>query len=147
MVLPPRGYDYLRRHWPLIAQLLQTLRTLPTPVSAVLYGSVARGDDRDGSDIDLLVRLRRDGFSGRAVVREALEAATGRAVQLVGFAEAEGSPLLLADVLRDGRVLVDRDGEWGVLVSRARAIGRRARTEDRLLDDVAWAALDDLESA
>jgi hypothetical protein len=53
---------------------------------------------------------------------------------------------LLADVLRDGRVLVDRDGEWPKLKRRERAIQEQAREADRLLDEEAWTALDHLNS-
>ena len=94
----------------------------------------------------LLAEFRRDGVGARADARERLEAAAGRRVQLVGLAEAKASPLLLADILRDGRVLVDRDGEWRKLKRRERAIQQQAREADRRLDEEAWAALEHLDS-
>lgn len=135
----------VRSHWPLFAHLLAALRTLPNVRLAVLYGSVARGEEDGGSDLDLLVKLQRDEFSARADLRERLRAAAGREVQLVGLREAEQSSLLLSDVLRDGRVLVDRDGDWRQLKRRERAIEQRARDEDRRLDEEAWAALESLD--
>src|SRR5712692_8911268 len=65
-----------------------------------LRRAAARGAEQAGSDVDLLVELRGDGSATRAELRERLEGAAGRRVQLVGLAEAERSPLLLADVLR-----------------------------------------------
>lgn len=53
-------------------------------VSAYVFGSVARGEARPDSDLDLLVRYRR-GISLFDVIdlRAALEAQTGRSVDLV----------------------------------------------------------------
>ena len=114
---------------------------------AVVFGSVARGDENARSDLDLLVELRNDGSGARAELREQLEAAAGRRVQLVGLGEAEYSPLLLADVLsRRSRVLVDRDGGWRKLKRRASSIKRQAQEADRRLDEAAWEALEHLDS-
>ncbi len=131
IVIPPTEYDYVRRHW--------NVRL------AVVFGSVARGEEQADSDLDLLVQLRRDGSGARAELRERLEGAIGRRVQLVGLDEAERSVLLLADVLYDGRVVVDRDGRWQRLKRRERAIERQAEDADRRLDDEAWAALEHLD--
>jgi len=95
--------------------------------------------------VDLLVSLRRDGVVVRAALRDRLEAVLERRVQLVGLAEAEQSLLLLADVLRDGRVLIDRDDAWRTLTRRKREIERQARGEDRQLDENAWGVLERLE--
>lgn len=146
IILAPREYEYVRGHWPLIGRLLEALRTLPNVRLAVLYGSAARGEERQASDLDLLISLRRDGFVARAELRERLEVASGRRVQLVGLDEAKGSSLLLADVLRDGRVLADRDGAWQKLKRRGRAIERRAREDERRLDAEAWAVLETLDA-
>lgn len=146
LVIPSPEYDYVRRYWPLLGRLLEELRTLPNVRLAVVFGSVARGEDHEGSDIDLLVALRRDDSRARAEVSERLEAAVGRRVQLVGLAEAERSPLLLADVLRDGRVLVDRDAKWSRLKRREPSVRRRAREDDLRLETEAWAALEHLET-
>src|ERR1700734_3601576 len=54
---------YLRRYWPTISRLRAVLRTEPNVALAVLFGSVARGDDYEDSDVDLLVGLRDPGLS------------------------------------------------------------------------------------
>jgi hypothetical protein len=82
--------------------------------------------------------------AGRRVATAlALEEALGRPVQLVDLDRAP--PLLLADVLRDGRVLADRDGEWRRLLRRSRSIARAAREEGARLEDAAWETLERFE--
>ncbi|MGH3030481.1 MAG: hypothetical protein ACRDNE_06890 [Gaiellaceae bacterium] len=78
---------------------------------------------------------------------DALEAGSVRRIQLVSLAQAEEAPLLLADVLADGRVLVDRDGDWPRLERRRLWIARRARAEDERLSELAWAAPEALDNA
>lgn len=73
-----------------------------------------------------------------------LEGAVDRRVQLVELAAAERSPLLLADVLRDGRVLVDRDGEWPKRKHREQEILAEAERANARLDDDVAAALTEL---
>jgi predicted nucleotidyltransferase len=144
VVIPPPEREYVRRRWPLFAALLETLRTLPNVRLAVLFGSIARGEESTESDLDLFVRLEDDDFRERASLRERVEAIAGRRVQVVGLKEAERAPLLFADVLRDGRVLVDRDGDWRMLKRRERRIQGQAREADRQLDEAAWAVLEHL---
>jgi excisionase family DNA binding protein len=114
--LPVEEALYVGRRWPLIRSLVRELRTLPNVRMAVLFGSVARGEENDTSDIDLFVCFAEPGLHGRARLLERLEAATERQVQVVSMEDANS--LLLAEVLRDGRVLVDRDGDWVSLASR-----------------------------
>ena len=135
--------SYLLRRWPLLEGVLATLRTQHNVRLAVLFGSAARGVDGEDSDIDLLVRLRDDTFAPRARAVTALEQALGRRVHVVTVGEAPAT--LLADALRDGRVVVDRDGDWADLRKRAleiqRAAGAAAEREER----EAWAVLERLE--
>jgi predicted nucleotidyltransferase len=145
LVVPPSELAYVRMHWSLLSGLLEALRKQPNVRLAVLYGSLARGQTRPESDLDLLVRLRRDDPQARADVVDALAAASGRRVQLVSLAQAEEAPLLLADVLADGRVLVDRDGDWRRLHRRRTQIARRALAEDERLGTLAWTAPEALE--
>jgi predicted nucleotidyltransferase len=138
-------FAYVRNHWPLLGALLEALRKQPNVRLAVLFGSVARGQAHPDSDLDVLVRLRSDHPEARAEIVDALEAAGGRSVQLISLTQAEAAPLLLADVLADGRVLVDRDGDWPRLQRRRSSIARRALAEDQRLNDLAWDAPEALE--
>ena len=145
VVIPPGERSYVRARWPLVSRLLEALRKQPNVRLAALFGSVARGSEQPDSDLDLLVRLRCEGHRARAELVDALQEASGRRVQLVSLEQAEEAPLLLADVLSDGRVLVDRDGDWPRLRRRERQIVNRARAEDERLQRLAWDAPDALE--
>jgi predicted nucleotidyltransferase len=136
--------EYLRRHWPLLSALTGELRTLPDVRLAVLFGSAARGELREDSDLDVLIRLGRGGLTGRAEVLGRLETASGRRVQLVDLDEAAAAPLLLADVLRDGRVLVDRDGDWPGLRERESEVRRQAEHAGAQLTQDLWSGLEEL---
>jgi predicted nucleotidyltransferase len=145
VVLPPSERSYVRAHWGLLRTLLEALRKQPNVRLAVLYGSVARGDERDDSDLDLLIELRRDDHVARADAVAALELAVGRPVQLVSLDDAEKAPLLLADALRDGRVLIDRVGAWERLRRREPSILAESRRDDERRQRLAWEAPDALD--
>lgn len=142
--LSPGEQLYVRRQWPLLTALRRALRTEPNVRLAVLFGSAARGDDRPDSDVDVLVGLEDAGPLRTAALAERLSAAVGRQVELVRVRDAERNPVLLAGALRDGRVLVDRDGLWVRL--RARRAELEIAAERRLAEgrDRALAALDAL---
>jgi predicted nucleotidyltransferase len=144
VVIPSIEYAYVARRWPLIGSLLQELRTLPNVRLATLFGSVARGDDQPESDLDVLVQLRNDGVHQRALVAERLESASGCPVQLVSLEDAHGAPSLLADALRDGRVLVDREEVWPKLKRSESKVRHEAEKADRQLEKNARAALEEL---
>lgn len=124
--------DYLAAHWGLLSDLQRALRTEPNVRLAVLYGSSARGDDVEGSDVDLLVSFRdRDPGDGLRLATR-LGRTLGRQVDVASLAGVERrSPLLLLQVLNEGRVLVDRDGIWEELRSRRGAIRQRSRRARR----------------
>lgn len=138
VLVPVEERVYLRTHWPLLGALVESLRTQPNVRLAVLFGSLARGDEGPGSDLDVLVRLRCDDHFARAEVAERLESASGRRIQLVSLEQAREAVLLLADVLEDGRVLVDRDGDWPRLRRRATQLRRHAAAEREQLEREAW---------
>lgn len=123
---------YLHGHWPTLDALSRALRTEPNVRLAVLYGSVARGDDRQDSDVDLLVDLRED--TGRAALRlmDRLERGLGRPVDIARLPRVRRtSPLLLLQALDEGRVLVDRDATWPVLrAERDRVAADAARVSE-----------------
>jgi len=80
-------------------------------VTAYLFGSFGRGDNRPGSDVDLAVLLdreRRPDLEGLPLDLEArLERRLGRPVQIVVLNQAP--PDLVHRVLRDGVIVLDRD--------------------------------------
>ncbi len=124
--------EYLHGHWPLLASLRSGLRNEQRVRLAVLYGSLARGDEDEGSDLDLLVSLadNRPGAGTRLAVR--LQRLTGRRVDIALLERVERTaPLLLERVLDEGRVLVDRDGQWRELCDRGPTIRARARRSYR----------------
>lgn len=53
-------HRYAVGHWPLLAKLRQALRTERNVRLAVVYGSVARGEDTPQSDLDVLLSLASD---------------------------------------------------------------------------------------
>lgn len=120
---------YLRRHWPLLARLRARLRTEPSVELAVLFGSFARGSELPDSDVDVLVSLRQDGAAAAARLARRLSEAIGREAQVTRLEQAVRSPLLLAEVTREGRVLVDRGDRWPELRRRAGTIERQAEAD------------------
>ena len=136
-----REEAYLRTHWPVLRSLRAALRTEPNVRLAVLFGSVAVGDESDASDLDLFVVLRDGSARGVAALAQRLSDRVGRDVQLVRSGDAERSPGLMLDVLTQGRVLVDRDGAWPALKGGEAGWRRRAAVTEVSLED----AMPDLE--
>jgi len=141
--VPVQELLYLERSWPLLDALVSELRTLPNVRLAVLFGSRARGDDRADSDLDVFVRLAESSLRARGQLVARLETALPQ--QRVQIVEAEdANSLLLSDVIRDGRVLVDRDDEWQRLRRRRRQIEGEAQTQRLALEHEVFAGLDAL---
>jgi predicted nucleotidyltransferase len=132
LALAPGERDYLRTHWPLISALRRGLRTEHGVRLAVLYGSLARGDEDEDSDLDLLVSLAGDRPSAAFKLVGRLEGAVSRRVDIARLERVEvQAPILLDRVLDEGRVLIDRDGQWDRLCERRSAIRARARRDHR----------------
>jgi predicted nucleotidyltransferase len=123
--------DYLARHWELLSRLRGALRTERAVRLVVLFGSSAVGDDHDSSDVDLLVVHRNSGPRALAGLKLRLRRALERSVDVVGLEQAETMPTLLADILREGRVLIDRDGLWEGLRERRQEVFAAAAREER----------------
>ena len=72
-------------------------------------------------------------MSARFVARSHREpCVAGRPVDVAHLKRVEeGAPLLLDRILDEGRVLIDRDGEWRDLRERRRAIRARAQRNHR----------------
>jgi predicted nucleotidyltransferase len=142
--IDPSESEYVRRHWPLFARALQVLRTQSNVRLAVLYGSVSRGDERSDSDIDLLVEFAEPSVHALSLLSGRLEEELGRPVHVVMLESAEESPSLFADVLRDGRVLVDRSGVWPRLTRREAQVRAAAESENEWAADELVAAFEEL---
>ncbi len=137
MELSASEADYLRKHWALLHTLKGALRTEREVRLAVLFGSTAVGEDHADSDIDVLVAHRGEGLP-LAGLRTRLRRTLDKPVHIVSLEQARDAPSLLADVLQEGRPLIDRDGLWSEINTEAEEIVTRATQEDR---DVAASAL------
>src|SRR5437763_11253346 len=122
--------QYARRSWALLSALRAALRTEHNVRFALLFGSAARGTDTPESDVDVLVALREPSLERVVELGAKLTAATGRGVDVVRLEDAQAEPSLLADVVADGRVLVDRGGLWSRLRGREPALRREGRRAD-----------------
>ena len=131
--VPLAEHVYLRRSWSILSSLRAALRTEPKVSFAALFGSRARGGEHDASDIDLLVTLREG--ADRWVLAGRLSQRVGARVQIVELDDALAAPLLLAELVREGRVLIDREGVWTQLIRRRPQIERDAARERRRIDD------------
>jgi predicted nucleotidyltransferase len=134
--------EYLLRAWPLLARLRAGLRTEPSVRLAVLFGSRARGDGGDRSDVDILVEV--EPATAFWSVQQRLADRLSAEIQLVSVEDAERAPMLFAEVLREGRVLVDREGRWPAF-ERKRARVELAAARERKRIDAAFAGLFGLE--
>ncbi len=109
--LPLSEREYVRRSWKLLSALRTALRIETNVRFALLFGSVVRGTDAPGSDVDVLVALRDGRLKRILELSPKLTAATGRRVDVVRLEDAQTEPSFLADVIAVGRVLVDREGQ------------------------------------
>jgi hypothetical protein len=87
------------------------------------------------SDVDLLVELRDPGLHPRVALAERLRRRTGLTLEVVALEDALRRPSLMVEVLRDGRVLVDRDGHWPELRAQSACVGAQARRDRKLLGE------------
>jgi predicted nucleotidyltransferase len=116
----------------LVADLHRALRTEHDVRLAVLYGSLARGDEDADSDLDLLISFADDRPSAGLELAVRLQHVVGRPVDIAHLERVEANaPLLLDRVLNEGHVLVDRDGQWRPLCDHHGAIRARAGHEHR----------------
>jgi predicted nucleotidyltransferase len=131
--LPVTERHYIRTHWSMVGTLRAALRTEPSVQCAVLFGSVARGDDGPDSDLDLLVWMGDAPRTARHALAHRLAARTGRQVHVLDVRDAHEQPTLLEAILRDGRLLVDRGGLWPALKNGSGAVRRQAAQKRREL--------------
>jgi predicted nucleotidyltransferase len=129
--LPVAEKEYIRKHWPLLAQLREALRTESNVRFALLFGSTARGDDSEESDVDLLVEMRDSSSMQDIDLVLKLEPLLGKDVQILLLENAKANPLLLAEAAREGRVIVDREDRWPRFSGERKNFERRARARYR----------------
>lgn len=141
LLLAPGEREYLCAYWPLLSTLRQTLRTEHRVRLAVLYGSLARGDADEGSDLDLLVSFADDRLSAGYELATRLGCVSACHVDVARLERVEAkAPLLLDRVLREGRVLIDRDEQRDRLCeSRSLIAARARRAHNRHMADAALA--------
>lgn len=142
--LPLDEREYVRRSWGLVATLRAALRTEQNVRFALLFGSAAAGTDRPGSDVDVLVDLRDASFERVVDLVTKLTRLVGRPVDVVELKDAETEPSFLAQVVADGRVLVDREDLWPGLRAREEGLRRRGSRHDARRMDRALAAIDQM---
>jgi len=138
---------YIRRSWWLLSALRAALRTEQNVRLAVLFGSAATGADTPTSDVDLLVDLRDPDFERVVDLSSKLTPIIGRPVDVVRLLDAEADPSLLADLVDEGRVLVDRENRWAHLQEGEPAMRHRGRRQDARRARDALASIDRLVSA
>jgi predicted nucleotidyltransferase len=124
--------------------LRTVLRTEQNVRFALLFGSTARGTDTPASDVDIVVDLRDPSLERLVDLSERLTAVVGRPVDVIRLQDAEADPLFFADVVTEGRVLVDRDREWPRLRRREAGLRRRGREEEAQRARAALAGVDRL---
>lgn len=135
----PRGEElYLRRHWEVLSKLRRALRTEPSVRLAVLFGSTAVGEEQPDSDVDLLIDHATGDLDDVVRLQRRLQGQIGKPIHLVLREDVEQAPSLLADILVEGRVIVDRVDGWRRLVLRRRKALRDAANEEAAIHDAAW---------
>lgn len=142
--LPLREREYIRRSWGLLSTLRTVLRTEQNVRFALLFGSVATGADTLESDVDLLVDLRDASFERTVDLSTKLTRLVGRPVDVVQLQDAETEPSFLAQIVADGRVIVDREDLWPRLLRREPELRRRGGRLDAQRLDGALAGIDRL---
>lgn len=128
--LPLREREYVRRSWRLLSTLRTALRTEPNVRFALVFGSAATGTDTPGSDVDVLIDMRDAHFERVVDLGTKLTRLVGRPVDLVELDHAEADPSFLAQVVSDGRVLIDREELWPRLRSRETGLRRRGSRDE-----------------
>jgi predicted nucleotidyltransferase len=140
--LSPGEDALLRRNRELLAGLRRALRTEPNVTFAMLFGSVARGDDRPDSDVDVMVVLRTQSLEKMVELQDRLEVATGKDIHLLSKQEASKNEVLMSLAVEDGRPLVDRIGLWSELQGEREELRRRGDRSLRRDRRRALAAID-----
>ncbi|MBK9441175.1 MAG: nucleotidyltransferase domain-containing protein [Comamonadaceae bacterium] len=99
------------------AQLRDVLARFPKLVLALVFGSVARGEQRASSDVDIAVAAHQLLTAAEKVdIISALAEETGRPIDLIDLKLA--AEPLLGQIVRHGRRLLGSDAAYGNLITR-----------------------------
>jgi predicted nucleotidyltransferase len=110
--------------------MAEALRTERNVRLAVLFGSAARGDAGEDSDIDLLVSLAHERPMYLIQLGVRLRRVLGRDVDVLSLAHLrKRDPVLLGVILREGRPVVDRDRSWPALAAERGGVELAATNE------------------
>jgi predicted nucleotidyltransferase len=142
--LPLHEREYVRQSWGLLSTLRTALRTEQNVRFALLFGSAATGTDTSESDVDVLVDVRDASLERVVDLGTKLTRLVGRPVDIVELEDAEAEPSFLAQVVADGRVLVDREELWPRLRSRETGLRSRGSQHDAQRLHTALAGIDRL---
>ena len=142
--LPLQEREYVRRSWGLLSTLRTALRTEQNVRFALLFGSAAGGVGTPESDVDMLVDLHDASFERLVDLSTKLTRIVGRPVDVVELKDAETDPSFLAQIVGDGRVLVDRENLWSQLRHREAGLRRRGSRHDARRLNRALAGIDRL---
>lgn len=135
--------EWARNHWPLVSTLLAALRSERGVRAAILIGSMARGDEHAGSDVDLAVEMSGAGIGQTVELERRLARRVGRPVHVLRI-DGTPDPELMLGVLQDGRLMVDRVNAWSRLQRSSGHLCRRAARVRGERDEVLAAAWQEL---
>jgi hypothetical protein len=92
---------------------------------------MATGEDGPNSDVDLFVVLEEHAPGAPLRLTRKFRGLLGRPVHVVTAEQARLQPSLFADVLSEGRVLIDRDRLWeSLLADKDETVRAAAASED-----------------
>ena len=98
-------------------RIIQALQPFEGVRLIVVFGSVASGQQRPGSDLDVgILAARALSSKQKMAMNNALALAFNRPIDLIDLRTA-GQPLL-SEIIASGRPIHDADDEWGNLIYR-----------------------------
>ena len=97
----PEDAEWMKVHRELVHSLRAVLKAERGVHHAWLFGSVALGTEHAGSDVDVVVDMDDESLMGRRALRKALEAATGRKIDLFLYSDLEAERKVRPDFRED----------------------------------------------
>lgn len=104
--------EWLIKHWGLVKSLQEALKTERLVKVAFIFGSYAKGSEREDSDLDLLVDMENETFTTQSGLHNRLEKKIGRKVDLFWLSnlvnEEDGKRnFLLENIIKELRPVVN----------------------------------------